>query len=61
MQKKKFLILVGLLKKQIIMLKLAIISSLAPSSALTAVDNKISNVNNLVKTTASKFINKNCV
>ena len=51
----------GLLKKQIIMLKLAIISSLAPSSALTAVDNKISNVNNLVKTTASKFINKNCV
>ena len=43
------------------MLKLAIISSLAPSSALTAVDNKISNVNNLVKTTASKFIKKNCV
>ena len=61
MQTKRFLILVGLLKKQVIMLKLPIISGLAPSSALTAVDNKIPNVNNLVNTTASKFINKNCV
>ena len=43
------------------MLKLPIISGLALSSALTAVDNKIPNVNNLVNTTTSKFINKNCV
>ena len=46
---KKFLILVNLLKKQIIEVKIPNITNLATTIALTAVENKIANVNNLVK------------
>ena len=45
-QKRKFLILVSLLKKQIIMLN---ISGLAANAALTIVENEIPNISSLVK------------
>ena len=57
-QKMKFLILVFLLKRQITMLKslkqrekIPSISGLATNAALTTVENKIPNINNLVKKT----------
>ena len=50
-QKRKLLILPGLLKRQIVVLKLPSISCLATNAALTAVKNKIPDVSSLAKKT----------